>query len=240
MTAGPRLAAAAALLSRFEAAGRPSAKAPPKDRRARAAKLQASPAGWPVARDTLIRQLRRRLSGRDFPRQVQTSYCGPAAFLYCLLHDRPDIYVAYALSLWLRGEFDFRTRSGSVEVEATRGTLQGLSKARIAEPSRSFISDVDWMTMASLSVSTRSLGWVFGAPHPDDQIGSISYPNVIRGWFTAAGSRLRESTMGLGAAKSPLSATLRLMRHWPDSWIVLQIDSSLLTGGGTNFATQRH
>ncbi|MFN3675153.1 MAG: hypothetical protein ACK4TC_04180 [Sphingomonas pseudosanguinis] len=93
-TASERMGHARLILQRFLGAGRPiGAKAPAL------AALQKSPVGWPVTRDALASQIDARLRGVSMPRQRGTSYCGPAAFLYCILKDRPDIYVSYAVAL---------------------------------------------------------------------------------------------------------------------------------------------
>lgn len=240
IAAGPRLRAAEALIARFAAAGRPAAGKNPAETAKRAA-LQASPVGWPFSRDALVQALRRRMSGKDLPKQMGTSYCGPAAFLYCVLEDRPDLYCAYAISMWLHGEYDFRSGAQIMEVDSNTDTRNALPKARAAQPNRSFISDLDWMTMAPLSASTRPvLAKVFGSPEPDDQAGSISYPGVVREWFSAVGAKLRADTMGVGLMKTSPTATINLMRHWANSWIVLQIDSSLISTGGTNTFANRH
>lgn len=181
------------------------------------------------------------MSGKDLPKQMGTSYCGPAAFLYCVLEDRPDLYCAYAISMWLHGEYDFRSGAQNMEIDSNTDTRNALPKARAAQPNRSFISDLDWMTMAPLSASTRPvLAKVFGSPEPDDQAGSISYPGVVREWFSAVGAKLRADTMGVGLMKTSPTATINLMRHWANSWIVLQIDSSLISTGGTNTFANRH
>jgi hypothetical protein len=241
ITAGPRLRAAEALIARFAAAGRPAAGRNPAETAKRTAAQQASPVGWPFSRDALVQALRRRMSGKDLPKQMGTSYCGPAAFLYCVLEDRPDLYCAYAISMWLHGEYDFRSGAQIVEIDSNANTRKALPTARAAQPNRSFISDLDWMTMAPLSASTRP-GWakILGSPEPDDQVGSISYPGVVKGWFSAVGAQLRADTMGVGLMKTSPTATIGLMRHWANSWIVLQIDSSLIQAGGTNTFANRH
>ncbi|RYF24147.1 MAG: hypothetical protein EOO77_00680 [Oxalobacteraceae bacterium] len=115
-----RLKTAQQLLARFREAGRP-----PKGKSPGA--LQASPAGWQVPRETLAAQIEQRIAGKGTPSQVGTSYCGPAAFLYCVLEDRPDVYVAYAISLWMRGSFDFRTASGNVHVAVDPETVREMA-----------------------------------------------------------------------------------------------------------------
>lgn len=219
-----RLREAQELLLRFIQAGRNA------DRKAQDA-LQRSPVGWPVSRDDLARQIKQRLDGK-LPEQLETSYCGPAAFLDCLIHDRPDTYVAYAVSLWREGRFSFGNRRASVAIDSGHGVVPsaaGLVRTRATDTSHRHIKDVDWMTMSCLSASTRPIN--AGAVGPRDDFGSVTYPWVLRRSFTAAGATLRADTMGMGVFKSGLLETLSLMKYWPSCWIVLQIDSSLLGAG---------
>lgn len=228
-----RLAAAQQALLRFIQVGRVTdAKA--------ALALQHSPAGWPVTRDAYARQIKQRLDG-SLPNQVETDYCGPAAFLDCLIHDRPDIYVGYAVSLWEHGHFTFGTPTATVKTDSGHGEVPAatqLVKTRVTDRAHGHINDVDWMTMSCLSASTRPVGlW---AVTPSDEGGSITYPWVMKRWFLAAGATLRESTMGIGAFQSSLLDTLGLFRYWPSCWIVLQIDVSLLKNADTDFFGGRH
>ncbi len=228
-----RLEAARKLLLRFVEIGRVT------DLKKREA-LQRSPAGWPVSRDDLARQIRSRLDGR-LPEQLDTSYCGPAAFLCCMIHDRPDAYVMYAVSLWERGVFRFTSGAATVQVDSADGevpTARRLVRMRADNPRHAYVNDLDWMTMSCLSASTRPVD--LGDVGPTDQAGSVTYPKVLRRWFVAAGSSVRADTMGLGLMKSAMFDTLSLMRFWADSWIVLQIDSSMLTGGEPNTMRNRH
>ena len=223
ITRGPHLTAALALLAHF---GRFQNVLLPNGA---CADTEQSPAGWTVKRAELIRQLRLRLDGKGLPRQLDTSYCGPACFLTCLLEDRPDLYTAYAISMWERGEWNFAT----LDLSSSTKLRGSLAAARKREPGRELVSDLDWLTMAPLSASTRPfVGRLFGTPAPRDQAGSVSYPGVVKGWFTAAGASVRADTMGWGIGKSSTELTMHLLAHWPNNWIVLQIDSSLLKGGG--------
>lgn len=244
-----RLPAARALVARFIQAGKPpppraSATKSVGGKAPNAADPERSPAGWPVSRTDLARQLTARLAGGDEPNQVQTSYCGPAAFLYCLLQGRPDVYTAYALSLWLYGHYTFRGRANAAlditAVDGAKRSMAAIDAARKANPKRGSISDLDWMTMACLSVSTRPFSKWMGAPKPDDEGPSISYPWMVKGWFAAIGAPAQVDMMGPGILSISLSEFLLLMNFWPSCWIVLQIDASLLQGGATNFFTNRH
>ncbi len=234
-----RLLAAQHLVHRFRADGHPAliGRRPPTPLELQAA--QRSPQGWTIGRDAFAAQLSARLTGPAEPAQVSTSYCGPAAFLYCLLEDRPDLYAAYAIGLWRYAAY----RVGSMEVDndpttvASMGTIQ---RAHAAAPQNESISELDWMTMASLSVSTRPSLVLGGGATPNDMAKAISYPWVVKNWFAAVGSTPTFDCMSMGVMKKPLSDFVALMNYWPQHFIVLQIDSSLITGGNTATFNNRH
>lgn len=230
-----RLTHARAILDRFVRAGRPAGAKPPA-----VAALQKSPAGWPVTRDVLAAQIDARLRGTSTPRQLGTSYCGPAAFLYCVLKDRPDVYVAYAVMLWQTGKYSFRTRAGHIDVESADRTKAALGEIAGLRKGKEQISELDWMTMAALSASTRPLSGLRKGAAPDDVGLSVTYPWVLENWFLAAGSRPQVNNMGFGAVKSSLFMFANLMRFWRSHWLVLQIDSSLAETGSPSTFTQRH
>jgi hypothetical protein len=228
-------------VQQFHAAGRPRTigKPPGKPKPEDLRKLQFSPHGWPVTRDALVSQLRRLLAESEQPNQQGTSYCGPAAFLYCLLEDCPDVYVDYAIHLWSYGSYDF----GAVDVDAdavTTRSLRTINQQRNAAPKGRHISSLDWMTMASLSASTRPFFTGGGGAELDDVGTSITYPWVLTAWFASVGARAVYDCMGLGALKTGLRPFVELMRHWQRCWLVLQIDSSLITGGEPNTVRKRH
>lgn len=169
MSANPaRLTHANEMVNAFEAAGKPRGAKPEEVR-----KLDRSPVGWPVTRGALAYQLRERLKGVIQPMQAGTSYCGPASFLYCLLEDRPDLYVAYATSIWTRGEYSI----GNLDIDPDAGTigaLGGINAARAKAP-KDTISSLDWLTMASLSIATREW-FVAGKSARADDLGKSVLP----------------------------------------------------------------
>ncbi len=238
-----RQGAAREAIKRFLADGAGTPGKSPADWQGRCIDTQTSPVGWPIRRAQLAAELTARVDGKNIPNQMETSYCGPAAFLYCLLHDRPDLYVAYAIGLWQHGHYDFTSGKTHMDVAGMRGMateMRKLDVARKAHPKIGHISNLDWMTMASLSASTRPLRGMWGAPEPSDQGPSVTYPQVLKGWFAAVGSRPVASSMGLGAFKSDLSSFLGIARHWSNCWIVMQIDVSLLGNMDKDFFGGRH
>lgn len=258
-----RLPAALKLLAEFRAAGRAPAPVKPPVHAGAAARegghasrgagppgkapssadLQRSPAGWPVTRDVLAAQLERRLTGHDLPYQFNTSYCGCAAFLVALLVDRPDLYTSYAIGLWTGDHFTFQGKDGAkLTVSAASGTMTTLAGIQAGDKSRtSAISDIDWMTMASLSGSSHS-----GPAQPvaapkglKSTWNAITWPSMMRNWFTSVGAAPGLDSVGLGAISRSASDFLDLLALWSNHWIILEIDVSLLEGG-IALPTNRH
>lgn len=67
----------------------------------------------PFKKDRIEQELRDRLAagrqsqGEGYPNQKRSSLCGPAAYFYCLLKDRPDLYQIAVKQLWETGKANF-------------------------------------------------------------------------------------------------------------------------------------
>lgn len=227
------------LLAAFRGEGVAAAHGKPLDRKAEQAR-QRSPAGWPVTRAQLAAELRQRLDGVTLPQQRGTSYCGCAAFLYCLLEDRPDWYVAYATALWRGTPFTFAAARNSLAVDVAPGTRQSLATIQQTRTPDRKISSLDWMTMASLSGATRlRRGAAPAVAKPSDEARSITWPWMVRRWFASVGAPAKLDSVDIGLFNASQQDLLALLALWGSHWLVMQIDSSMLTGGGTSI-TQRH
>lgn len=201
---------------------------------------QRSPGGWNVSRDALVGELTGRLNGKTLPQQQNTSYCGCAAFLYCLLEDRPDWYVAYATALWRGQPFTFASGRDRQIVNSTAETRQSMVTMRQMRTPDPKISSLDWMTMASLSGATRLVQSAQpSSARPTDEARSITWPWMVRRWFNSVGASARLDSVGTGLLRGSRDDLLNLLRLWNGNWLVMQIDSSMLTGGATSI-TQRH
>lgn len=232
----PYLPRAKKLLDAFANAGTSgAARLSPGDEAVR----QRSPAGWYVPRNRLVAELRDRLDGKTLPHQRGTSYCGCSAFLYCVLEDRPDWYVAYATALWRGVPFTFKGASDQTLVSVDTETRNSLTQIQSGKARGSSISDLDWMTMASLSAATRWSGSTPAAAHPTDRGAAITWPWMVKQWFASVGAPAKIDSVGVGLFNSSLEDALALLDRWVGYWLVIQIDASLLSGGSTSIQ-QRH
>ncbi|MBN6073806.1 hypothetical protein HYE60_00705 [Aggregatibacter actinomycetemcomitans] len=87
-----------------------------------------------------------------FPAQKSTSLCGPAAYFYCLLRDRPDLYRRSVKDLWEVG----KTRIGKLSIDASES---GKPKSFFEnnDPKLPKLLGIDWITMGSLRNSENAL-----------------------------------------------------------------------------------
>ena len=179
-----------------------------------------SPTGWRYTRKDLAEELDERLHGKTFPRfpyQGGTSCCGPAAFLYCLLKDRPDWYVHFALGLWNYGEFDLGNKNNGHKylVKPSKNTIE-----EIANFKEHKITKLDWMTLASLHTG-------------------VTTPDFVRHWFHAVGAPCFSSTF-----TNPVTDYLRhenykhfreTMKFYRHRWVILEINPSIMKGVAFSF-----
>ena len=83
-------------------------------------KMPPLPKGRPfprIARDAVVAGLRDRVNDPRKQNQSAASLCGPAAFFYCVLNYKPELYVQYVIDLFTTG----KARIGSLMVEPSLG-----------------------------------------------------------------------------------------------------------------------
>ncbi len=117
-----------------------------------------------------------------YPHQGLTGFCGPAAFMYALLMDRPDLYKQYIIDLWLFGKADLgnlKIKASKMVKKPTDLTHQDSGKTRIPA--------IDWISMASLRDSSNL--FFSSASASCMQIGDITGPNSLDNWFQGVGSK---------------------------------------------------
>ncbi|WP_241009158.1 hypothetical protein [Aggregatibacter actinomycetemcomitans] len=127
----------------------------------------------PFDKREIALQIKNRLD-EPYPDQDETSLCGPAAFYYCLLKDRPDIYDKAAKLLWTYG----KVKIGDLEIKPGYDCRH---------PSRiDGVSALDWFTLASLRDSSNIFR---DYDEVSDQVSGITLPGGLVDWFTEIGSK---------------------------------------------------
>jgi hypothetical protein len=121
----------------------------------------------------VVAGLRERLADATKIDTSNVNLCGPAALFYCVLQDKPELYVKFVIDLFTSGS----ARLGTISV--TPG-----DDCRNARPDRAKIAPVDWIALASLRDSENS---VLDFDSVDAGAAGITMPNKLADWFTACG-----------------------------------------------------
>lgn len=139
-------------------------------------KFPPLPKGRPFPRIELadiISGLRERVQDPVKQDQGAAALCCPAAFFYCVLNYKPELYVQYVIDLFTTG----KARIGSLKVEP------GLA-CRVYQPPTDKIAPVDWVALASLRDSDNM---VLDIASVDDDVASRSRGGEVASWLSQIG-----------------------------------------------------
>ncbi|ULJ59370.1 hypothetical protein [Wielerella bovis] len=169
----------------------------------------------PFQRCVIERELYDRIHGNSYPNQKSTSLCGPAAYFYCLLKERTDLYIKAVRELWEEGQ----TKIGQLEIKA----------GDAAKPSNFFeddgttprISGIDWITMGSLRDSENFM-WDYD--NPTNEIAAISAPWEMHDWLKKSGAKNLQNLTTL--TSSNLKNLLEINEYAKKGYRVVQLMSS--------------
>ncbi|WP_245945871.1 hypothetical protein [Helicobacter didelphidarum] len=164
-----------------------------------------------------------------YPDQGPTSLCGPATFFYCLLLDRPDLYVKCVIDLWERGEANIK----NLHIKPSEDCKNPYSLIqKTLKDWADYINGVDWITLASLRDSENS---IFDYDEADDKIAGITFEGELKSWFIKVGAELLFSniTYGLHINKNKLLQLVEYKQKYPQSHIISLINSGVLYNGDT-------
>jgi hypothetical protein len=186
-----------------------------------------SPADWGVKRGKLSNQLFERINGITVPHQRNSSLCGPAAFIFCLLTDRPDLYAQFVIDLWETG----KAKLGNFAVEPSYALRKNMAKA--LNPKDGNLEEVDWISLGGL----RGYDGVFS--EPTNGTAGATHAMTMRIWFKAVGSTpIYDNTTVIGRAN--WNDLLKISCHVTSAWVVMLVNGSILqqmgTRGGSLFA----
>lgn len=126
--------------------------------------------------------------GQYYPDQYYTMLCGPAAYFYCLMIDRFDIYEVFIWNLWSYG----KAKLGSMNIIPHEKTKKnedlfgGFTFPRI--------SAIDWISMASLRDSSNKL---LDYESVSNKVSAITLWDDIERWMISLGSKKIFSNISL-------------------------------------------
>ena len=145
------------------------------------------PAGDPLdpfSKEEVEKGLLLRLAKVDYPDQDRSMLCGPAAFFYCLLIDRPDLYKQMVKELWESG----KTKIGTLKLEPSYDCRHPTNFFKNEPPGYlPKVPAIDWITLASLRDTENSF---FDYDSPDDNIPGITTAGDLKTWFKKAGAEI--------------------------------------------------
>ncbi|MDR2093778.1 MAG: hypothetical protein LBP58_10800 [Azoarcus sp.] len=126
-------------------------------------------------RDDFVKDLTDRHKVPSLINQDKTPLCGPAAFMYCIARENPDVYGEYVLDLAMTGE----GRIGNLTVTVGRDCR----KAEL-NPNGEEIAPVDWVALASLRDASNK---VLDMESPGSKAAGITSSGTLAGWFRKTG-----------------------------------------------------
>lgn len=126
--------------------------------------------------------------GEYYPNQYYSMLCGPAAFYYCLMMDRYDVYEQLIWDLWnhgkaMLGSFLLQPGTSTMKVD---DLFSGASHPRV--------SAIDWITMASLRDSSNNL---LKYESVGDKVSAITLWGDIEKWMLNVGAQKIFSNISL-------------------------------------------
>jgi len=180
-------------------------------------KFPPLPKGRPFPRiqlEDVVAGLRERVNDPRKQNQGAASLCGPAAFFYCVLNYKPELYVQYVIDLFTTG----KARIGSLKVEPSL-------PCRVYAPPASKIAAVDWIALASLRDSENT---IMDYSSANDTVAGITRPGTLAGWFRHIGYQgVRDNTnYYFCKGKKEIEDCDRDIRVWRD--VCLLVNDNLL------------
>ena len=121
----------------------------------------------------IVDGLRERVKTPKSQNQGAAGLCCPAAFFFCILNYKPELYVQYVIDLYTTG----KARIGSLEVKPS-------PQLKVARPPGDKIPPVDWVALASLRESSN---WVLDITSVDDDVASGTRPAEVASWLRKIG-----------------------------------------------------
>ncbi|MFD1259825.1 hypothetical protein [Entomomonas asaccharolytica] len=120
----------------------------------------------------------------SYPEQGSSNLCSAAAFFYCLLNDRPDLYIQIVRELWEDG----RTQLGSKLIRPSPACTRPINFFEYDKTLRKDVPKmpaIDWITLASICDSENI---VFPHDSPSNKLSGVILDGRVKGWFEYLGA----------------------------------------------------
>jgi hypothetical protein len=169
-----------------------------------------------LSRSLFAQALMDRINSPTMIDQGATSLCGPAVFLYNVLKREPEDFAKYVIGLYETGS----GRIGSLQIKPG-------ADCRNYRPLGAQVAAVDWVALASLRDGANA---VLDYDSASVQVGGITLPGTLAGWFSAANFGQVENKTNL-FFDSDLSTLVKASQRFSSGSVVcLLIGANLLTG----------
>lgn len=175
----------------------------------------------PFKKDRIEQELRDRLAagrqsqGEGYPNQKRSSLCGPVAYFYCLLKDRPDLYQIAVKQLWETGKANF----ANLEIKAGDAAQP---KNFFDEAGDQRISGLDWITLGSLRDS-ENLIWDYDSP--TKEMAAITTHWDMEKWLTKSDAKDLRNLVTIRGS-STLKELAEINKYAIQGYRVVQLMSS--------------
>ncbi|HCM1932659.1 TPA: hypothetical protein N3A15_004388 [Salmonella enterica subsp. salamae serovar 51:c:-] len=184
----------------------------------------------PFEKSKIERQLKARLAhvsspqdymSNQYPDQNRSSLCGPAAFLYALLIDNPQLYSQYIKDLWNSG----KAMLGSLKVTPSHGCCHPVKYTKTS--GETLVPAIDWISMASLRDNENHS---FDYSSPTDTLSGATLPDTIAGWVNSVGSKVVYNSGTSLVSSWPIEQVIWLNNYIsPDYHVAVLINDGLIS-----------
>lgn len=186
--------------------------------------------------EDFVKQLKDRIQDPYIHQTRGTYLCGPASFVYNVLHHFPDMYARFAIDLYkhAKARINVQGESGGLEVDVSGWRKSRLTKRSAAEIG--FEGDaIDWMILASLRNSENllflslkpSYGEKFdrkGKGTKEDIVNFFhtgTMPNEVATWYRKAG--FREVFFETSTMRNKGEASLQEANHYINNGYIVSL-----------------
>jgi hypothetical protein len=180
---------------------------------------KTTPGAFPnlgVSRQQVAHDLMERINSPSAIDQGSSSLCGPAVFLFSLLHKSPEVFAKYVIDLYDTGQ----AKIGDLMVKPGQD-------CRNYRPV-SDVAPVDWVALASMRDGANKM---FDYDSPGVQFGGITLPGDLATWFRKAGFAQVENRTNLLFDKDLLTLLRACEKLASGAAVCLFVGASLLSGG---------
>lgn len=185
----------------------------------------------PFSKEKIEQSLASRLKEKN-PDQSGTWLCGPAAYFFCLLNSRPDIYKTIVKKLWETGN----VKVGSLEITPKINGARLVSNFYY-ENGNPRIPPIDWITLASLRDSENKVLPVksYDSAIIDGSLGGwagITMASDMKSWLQNTGFTVIEEYSNMTGANYGI--IYEINKHaGHDNYIISLTSSDILEGSNS-------